>query len=141
MSLEAYLVAEMLQRMEQHGAMIRARSVECVSALGRHEYSTALESSAELHRALDAFVATTERLQAHVVAHDGLGELGQSVGELALRARALVVTAEVDVLCQLLHEPAVHDHARGWFAGHLHEIRDVKALVRDRLEEPAACRS
>lgn len=99
MSIEAYLVAEILQRMEQQGAAIRPHADVIATAHSNDEYPAALLASVDLHRALDVLVATSERLQDHVVAQDGMGELGESVGELALRARGLVLLKQLDALC------------------------------------------
>lgn len=133
MSLEAYFVAEMLQRLEQQGAVIRPQAVMIATALSNDRYPVALVASAELHRALDAFVTTTERLQDHVVAHDGMGDLGESVGELALRARALVIKVQLDVLCRVLAEPRAQARAGAWFGGELPGIDALRTFVSDRL--------
>ncbi|MEO7731665.1 MAG: hypothetical protein ABIY55_11875 [Kofleriaceae bacterium] len=119
--------------MEQQGAAIRPHAVMIAVALSKDEYSTALLASGELHRALDAFVATTERLHDHVIAQDGMGELGESIGELALRARGLVVLKQLDALCSSFRDPAVQARSRGWFVGQIHEVAQVKALIRDML--------
>jgi hypothetical protein len=126
-------MAEMLQRMEQQSAAVRPCAVEIAAALSRDEYPAALEASAELHRALDALVATTELLEDHVVAHDGMGELGESVGELALRARAMVLAAQFDLLCEALREPAAQARAHGWFVGRFQGITETAVFVRERL--------
>src|SRR5947209_1039746 len=98
MTIESYLVAEMLQRLEQQLTMVRPNAIEIAAAISRDQYPAALTASAELHRALDAFVATTEILEDHIVARDGLGPLGDAIGELALRGRGLVIVAQLDLL-------------------------------------------
>lgn len=136
MKFESYVVSEMLQRMEQQHALLRPLAAEVAAALSKDDYQVALEASAELHRVMDPFVATVEVLQDHVVAHDGMGELGEgSLGELALRVRGLVLLAQVDVLDQELPEPLVQARARGWFVGQFEGqgVTAVTAWVRQRL--------
>jgi hypothetical protein len=134
MRTDSFVVAEMLQRMEQQSQLLRPRAVDIATALNKDAYPTALEATEELHHALNTFVSTSQVLQGHVVAHDGMGALGESLGELALRARGLVVRAQLDVLCEELRDPAAQARARGWFAGRLRSIADVDAFLRDRLD-------
>jgi hypothetical protein len=133
MSLEAYLVAEMLQRMEQQIPVIRPQAVEIATALSKDEYPAARHASAELLRALDSFVTATQMLQDHVVANDGLGRLGESLGELALRGRGLVLLSQLDALCTAFRAPEVQVRAQGWFGGEFQGIAEVRARIRDRL--------
>jgi hypothetical protein len=138
MRIESYLVAELLQRWEQQGAALRPNSVEITAALNRdvrEGFPVALEASAELHRALDAFVATSEILEDHVVGHDGLGELGESLDELTVRARAMVVLSQLDRLSVAFSDPTVEMRGRGWFIGKLQGIANLVAVVRDRLAQ------
>lgn len=135
MRIESYLVAEMLQRLEQQSVMLRPHTIEIATALKRDEYLAAREASAELTRVLDAFVTTTTMLQDHVVAHDGLGELGESLGELTLRACGVVLVAQLDLLREALDEPDAGARARGWFTGPLPGIAEIVAYVRQRLTE------
>jgi len=75
---ESYIVAELLQRWEQQGAALRPNAVEIATALNkdnRDEYPAARAASAELTRTLETFVATTEMLEGHVTARDGMGPL------------------------------------------------------------------
>ena len=133
MRTESYIVAELLQRLEQQGGALGPHAVEVAAALSQDQYSAALEASTILTRLLDKFVATTELLQDHIVAHDGMGALGESLGELALRARGLVVAVQLDLLCEAFRAPAVQVRARGWFVGQLQGIADVRARVHDGL--------
>jgi hypothetical protein len=93
----------------------------------------ALEASAELHRMLDSFVAATELLQDHVVAKDGLGELGESLDELVLRARASVLVAQIGRLRGPFREPAVQARTRGWFVGQCRDIDDLDTFIQERV--------
>jgi hypothetical protein len=133
MSVETFLVAEMLQRVEQQIPAIRPQAVEIATALSKDEYPAARKASAELLRALDSFVNTTQLLQDHIVANDGLGKLGESLGELVLRGRGLVLVDQLDVLCTSFRDPAVQARARGWFSGGVQGIVDVRTRVRDQL--------
>jgi hypothetical protein len=138
MRIESYLVAELLQRWEQQGAALRPNSVEITAALNRDVrggFPVALEASGELHRALNAFVATSDVLEDHVVGRDGMGELGESLDELTLRARAMVVLSQLDRLSVAFGDPAVETRGRGWFLGKLQGIADLVSVVRDRLRQ------
>lgn len=138
MRMDSFVVAELLQRWEQQGAALRPNSVAITAALNRDArggFPVALEASGELHRALDAFVATSEILEDHVVAHDGMGELGESQDELALRARAMVVVAQLDRLTAAFGDPTIEMRGRGWFFGKIQGITELVALVRNRLTQ------
>ena len=136
MRVESYVMAEMLQRLEQQNAILRPNAVEIVATLNREssgEYPAVREATAELTRALDEFVATKETLAGHVVAHDGMGELGEALGELMLRARSMVVVAQVDRLREALAAPAAGARARSWFVGRCADVAEVAAFVRERV--------
>jgi hypothetical protein len=133
MRTESYVVAELLQRLEQQGGAIRPHVVEVATALSQDQYPEALEASTALTRMLDMFVATSELLQDHIVAHDGMGDLGESLGELALRARGLVIVAQLDLIRDALREPAAQARVRDWFVGRTQCIDDVSAFVHERL--------
>jgi hypothetical protein len=135
MRVECFLVAEMLQRLEQQGGAIRPRAVEVAAALSNDQYQAALEASTELTRVLDMFVTTTKVLLDHVVAHDGMGRLGGSFGELALRARGMVVNAQLGLLRNAFRDPVVQARTRGWFVDPVQGITDVEAFVHDRLSK------
>ncbi len=137
MRVESYLVAEMLQRLEQQLATLRLQGAQLATALGRDQYAAALEASDELYRALDAIVATTEILRDHIVRRDDLGKLGEGLGELVLRARSFVIVTQFDLLQAGLAEPAVEARTRGWFTGQFEGqgIAEVRTHVRARLAE------
>jgi hypothetical protein len=134
MRSESFIVSEMLQRMEQQNQLLRPAAVEVAAALCKDEYPTALEAAADLHRVLGSFVATTEALQEHVIARDGMGDLGESLDELALRARTLVLRAQLELLREELRETGAHARARDWFVGRFQGIADVDAYIRERLD-------
>jgi hypothetical protein len=133
MRLESYLVVEMLQRLEQQGGVLRRHAVEIATALSKDEYPAALESSAEVHRVLDKFVSTIKMLREHIVAHDGMGRLGEAFGELTLRARALVLGAQLGLLRDALRGPAAQARARGWFVDPYPGIDELTAFVHGRV--------
>jgi len=133
MRLESYLVVEMLQRLEQQGGLLRRHAVEAATALGKDEYAAALALSDELHRLLDKFVATMEMLRDHIVAHDRMGALGEAFGELTLRARSLVLLAQLGLLRDALRSPAAQARARGWFIDPCPGIDELAAYVHERL--------
>jgi hypothetical protein len=135
MRVECFFVAELLQRLEQQGGALRPHAVEVAAALSRDQYPAALEASTELTRVLDMFVTTTEVLQDHVVAHDGMGKPGGSFGELALRARGMVVIGQFGLLRDAFRDPAVQARTRGWFVDPVQGITDVDAFVRERLSK------
>jgi hypothetical protein len=120
MAIESYLMAEMLQRLETQGTMLRSHAVEIATSLSRDEYPEALKASAELLRALNVFVNTTAILRGHVVAHDGMGDVGGALGELTLRARTLVVVDQLAVLRDALRDPV---------------IDELVAFVRERIAQ------
>jgi hypothetical protein len=133
MTLESYLVAEMLQRLEQQGTVLRRHAVDIATALNRDEYPAALDVSAEAHGMLDKFVATMEAIADHVVAHDGLGQLGEAFGELTLRARAMVFKTQLGMFRDALSTPAARERVRGWFVDSCPEINALTAFAHDRL--------
>lgn len=137
MRVESYLVAEMLQRLEQQLTTLRPLAVEIPSALGRDQFSAALEASDELHRALDAIVATTEILRDHIVQRDDLGKLGEALGELVLRARSFVIVTQFDLLQAGLTDATMQARTRGWFIGRFQDqgIVDVRARVQERITQ------
>jgi hypothetical protein len=122
----------MLLRMEQLGGVLRPRFEQIALAVHGNEYTVALATSAELAPVLDQFTTTTATLQVHVVANDGMGE-PESLGELVLRARALVVNAQFGRLRDAFREPAVQDRSRRWFIGCCKDIADMTAHVQDKL--------
>jgi hypothetical protein len=133
MTLDSYVVAEMLQRLEQQGAVLRRQALDIATALSREEYPAALDASAEAHRLLDKFVATMEAIADHVVARDGLGELGEAFGELTLRARALVFKTQLGVFREALGTPAARERVRGWFVESHPDIDALTAFGHERL--------
>lgn len=135
MGIESYLVTEMLQRLEAQGAMLRPHAAAIATSLSKDEYPEAREASAGLLRALDGLVNTTKVLRDHVVATDGMGELGESLGELILRARGLVVLDQFNVLRHAMESPAARAWTQGWFGGRCQDIDGLVVFVRDRIAQ------
>lgn len=135
MGIESYLVAEMLQRLETQAGLLRSHVAEIATSLSKDEYWQARDASAELHRTLDAFVNTTRILQDHVITSDGMGKIGESLGELALRARAMVVVDQLAVLSDALNDTAARERAQRWFVGRCHGVADLVAFVHERIAQ------
>jgi hypothetical protein len=133
MRLESYLVVELLQRLEQQGGALRRLAVEITTALGKDEYPSAFESSADVHRVLDKFLSTTKVLKGHIITHDGMGALGDAFSELTLRARALVMITEFGLLRDALRSPTTRARTRDWFVEPYSGIDELTAFVRERL--------
>jgi hypothetical protein len=133
MRFESFVMIEMLLKMEQLGAVLRPRFDQIAQAVHGNEYTAALATSAELVPVLDTFAATTATLQVHVVTNDGMGEPAESLGELVLRARALVIVAQLGRLRDAFRDPAVRDRSRRWFVGCCESITDMTAYVQGKL--------
>lgn len=132
MRFESYVVTETLVCLAQLGTMLRPRFDQIAKAVTGDESTSVLAASAELIPALDKLAATTATLQVHVLAHDGLGEPVESIGELVLRARGLVLDTQFGRLRDALCAPAVHDRTRRWFTGCCEGITDMTTFVQDR---------
>lgn len=135
MGIESYVVTEMLQRLEAQSAMLRPHAAEIATSLSKDEYPEARNASAELLRVLDVFVNTERILREHVVATDGMGELGESLGELVLRARGMVIADQLAALRDALRDPGRRARAQAWFMGQFDDIDDLIAFVRDRIAQ------
>jgi len=134
MRFETYVVAELLQRLEEQGLTYRRHVAEVAAALSKDRYLTAREASKELTRALDALVGTTETLRHHVEASDAFGEIGESIGELALRAREMVVLAQLSRLRDSLADLDVQTRTRKWFVGRFQSIEHVESFFHNELD-------
>jgi hypothetical protein len=134
MTVQVYFVAETLQRMEQQNALIRPHAVSIAAAIQSSQYPVALQASESLHRALKAFVEMSARVRDHVATNDGMGELGDEVGELALRARSFVVTSHLDLVRDVLQETKHRERTHDWFGGQLTDIASLRAFVMGKLQ-------
>jgi hypothetical protein len=133
MTVHVYFVAETLQRMEQQNALIRPHAASIAAALQANQYRVALQTSESLHRTLKAFVEMSARVRDHVAANDGMGVLSDEVGELALRARAFVVTSHLESLSDVLQN-SYHERTREWFGGDLADIAKLRTFMLDKLQ-------
>lgn len=137
MRVESYLIAEMLQCLEQQTLMVRPNAVDLAAALSKEDYLLALDATAALERVLEVLVTTGEGLRAHIVARDRMGEICESPGELALRASTLVIVTQLDILREELRDPVVQPRVRNWFRGRFQGqgIVEVGAFVDERLRQ------
>jgi hypothetical protein len=80
-------------------------------------------------------VATKALIREHVLEADGLGEPGESLGELAIRARAVVILMELGHLRNALRDEPLVMRTTGWFVGRFRDIDDVVAFFREGLDK------
>lgn len=134
MGIESYVVAEMLLRLEEHNAVLKPQFAEVAAAMHCGDWANALSASGELSRILDVLVTATNSLEDYVVAHDGFGATGDSVLELGLRARSMVLLAQLDVLRQAAVKPETSTRMSAWF-GHFNSFDGIDAFIRQSIEE------
>ena len=127
-------VVELLLRLEQQGMAFRPLTAEVAAALNKGDFQLALEISGRLHSVLESIVATKALIREHVMEADGLGEPGESLGELAIRARTMVILMELGRLRDALRDEPSRARITGWFAGRFQGIDDVVAFFRDGLD-------
>jgi hypothetical protein len=127
-------VVELLLRLEQQGMAFRPLTAEVAAALNKGDFQLALEISGRLHSVLESIVATKALIREHVLEADGLGEPGESLGELAIRARTMVILMELGHLRDALRDEPSRARITGWFAGRFQGIDDIVAFFRDGLD-------
>jgi hypothetical protein len=128
-------VVELLLRLEQQGMAFRPLTAEIAAALNKGDFQRALEISGRLHSVLESIVATKALIREHVLEADGLGEPGESLGELAIRARAVVILMELGHLRDALRDEPLVMRTTGWFVGRFRDIDDVVAFFREGLDK------
>jgi len=126
-------VVETLQRLEQQGGLFRPHAAEIAVALNKGEFEQALEANGRLQTVLESIVTIKTRLREHVVPADGLGEPGESLGELAIRARGMVILMQVGRLREALRDGVALVRSREWFIGRFQRIDEVATFFRDEL--------
>jgi hypothetical protein len=127
------LVIEALQCLEGHLGVHRSHLAHVVSALSGGHYASAMTEADHLRNTLGSVVVMCNRLHDNVVPADGLGRAVESIGELALRARRLVIIRQIAYLRDVLREPAASSRARNWFIGRFESIHDVATFFHDEL--------
>lgn len=128
----AIVVATLEMLAEQLGAH-RGWFADVAAALQQQAYSAAHEATHELHHALGLVVAMMARLHANVVPIDDLGEPVESLAELVLRARSMVIMARIGHIRELLRDRPGREHAQGWLAGRLENVDDLLTSVHDQV--------
>jgi hypothetical protein len=132
-SAEIYFVAETLQNMALQGAMIRPSINTAAASLQTNQYETALRSAEALTRSLKAFVEMSSRVKEYVSANDGMGEFGDELGELALRARSLVISKYLNYLVEQLQQSQNRELTRDWFGSQLSNIAALRSFMSEKL--------
>jgi hypothetical protein len=125
MMFESGVVVETLQALEKQFAEHRGHLAQVAAALAAGQFATAFAAATKLRDSLGAVDSMCKRLYANVVPVDDLGSVVESVPELALRGRRMVICAQRAVLRELLEEPSAMSRAQGWFVGEFHDMRDV----------------
>lgn len=127
-------VVELLLRLEQQGMAFRPLTAEFAAALSKGDFQLALEISGRLHSVLESIVATKALIREHVLEADGLGEPGESLGELAIRARTMVILMDLGHLRDALRDEPLRARITGWFVGRFQGIDEVVAFFREGLD-------
>jgi hypothetical protein len=125
MRFESSVVLETLQALEKQFAAHRGHLAQVAAALAAGQFAAAFEAANQLRDSLGAVDAMYKRLYANIVPVDDLGSVVESVGELVLRGRRMVILAQVAALRELLKQPDGMSRAQGWFVGEFHDMDDV----------------
>jgi hypothetical protein len=125
MRFESLSVLEMLRDLERQVGEYHRHAAQVAVALSGAHLPLAREATDALRRVLDTIVQMTTNLQACVVPADGLGETMESLPELAIRARRMVIIAQADRLRDVLRGPVADGRARGWLSGRFRHIDHV----------------
>jgi hypothetical protein len=126
MRFESSVVVETLQGLEKQLVAHRGHLAQVAAALAAGQFAAAFEAASQLRDSLGAVDAMYKRLYANVVPVDNLGSVVESVGELALRGRRMVILTQLAVLRKLLEQSDGMSRAHGWFVGKFHCIDDVE---------------
>ncbi|TMQ19711.1 MAG: hypothetical protein E6J90_17425 [Deltaproteobacteria bacterium] len=135
MPFQSRVVVEALQALERQLAVHRDPLAQVATALSVGHFAPALQAAEKLRDALAIVVSLYQRLYANVVPVDEMGSTVESVGELALRARRMVILTQLGRLRDLLREPKAGERARGWFVGDFASIDDVTAFFADQFAQ------
>jgi hypothetical protein len=135
MPFQSRVVVEALQGLERQLAVHRDPLAQVATALSTGHFAPALQATEELRDVLAIIVSLYQRLYANVVPLDEMGGPVESLGELALRARRMVIMAQLEHLRDLLREPKASERARSWFVGDFASIDDVTAFFTGRFAQ------
>src|SRR3954454_358248 len=94
MKFESYIMTELLHRLEQRGVGLHSRALGIATALTRDQFADALDATKQLAVMLETVVLAHATLRGHVT-NDGMGELGDSLEEVGLRVRGVVIGAQL----------------------------------------------
>src|SRR5579859_1863392 len=102
MRFESLSVLEMLRDLVRQVGEYHRHAAQVAVALSGAHLALSREATDALRRVLVTIVQMTTDLQACVVPADGLGETMESLPELAIRARRMVIIAQADRLRDVL---------------------------------------
>ena len=134
MRFESYMITELLQHLEQRGPVLHSQLIDAVGAIERDQYAEALDAVAKLQSMLQVIISTRSVLREQIIG-DGIGEVGDSLEEIGLRARGVVILAQLDRLRDAFRDPMVRGRTAAWFLGEIQTIDDLAALVHERLRK------
>jgi hypothetical protein len=126
-------VLETLQRLESQLHETHHHAANVAATLSAGQFSPALAAIDRLRWSVDVVVAMNTRLHANVVPVDGLGQAPESVAELAIRARRMVVVDQLDRLRDLLRETTADARDPGAVARRFRAIDSIAALFAEEL--------
>src|ERR1700733_4097615 len=95
MSLDPRTMVELVQRLETQVSEHRPRLEYLTAAVSGGDFKQALQATGTLYAVLESIVATRAVLSEQVGTADGLGEPGESLIELAIRARRIVILTQI----------------------------------------------
>jgi hypothetical protein len=133
MRSESSSVLGVLQGLEQQVGAYHRHAMQVAAAIRGGHLVLAREAADALLRVLDAIVQMTTKLQPCVVPIDGLGEVMESLPELAIRARRMVISTQADVLRDVLRGPVAEGRTRGWFCGRFRHIDHVSDFLTNEF--------
>jgi hypothetical protein len=125
MRLESSGVLDLLRQLEQQVGEYHHRAARVAAAIGGGHLALAREATDTLLQVLDQIAEVTTSLQTLVVPGDDLGEMMESVPELAIRARRMVISTQADKLREVLRGSVAEARTRGWFTGRFRHVDHI----------------
>lgn len=133
MRFQSGIVIATLQGLAEQLSAHREFFADIAVALERQGYTAAHDATHKLLHALGLVVAMTARLHANVVPIDELGEPVESLAELALRARSMVVMVRVGFIRELMRDRAAHERAQAWLVGRDGTVGELMTSIHDQI--------
>jgi hypothetical protein len=133
MRFQSGVVIASLQALAEQLGAHRGFFADVAVALEREGYPAAQEATHKLLHALGLVVSMTARLHANVVPIDELGEPVESLAELALRARSMVVMARAGFIRELLRDKPAQERAQAWLVGRDGSVGELMASIHDQV--------